>query len=170
MIDVYFLPIVIALSLAPIVLHVIVLHALTLRGKAQWRALTICELLGLVCLEWYLVCRATHWLIHAASVALFLGCIVLYVEARFLFNRGFSMRMLVDLRSRGGHEHVDVMKNEYGDGRGMQGLLDKRVESVASLGWISFDGTRVGPLTFRGKVFVILTSGYRKLLCLHHVG
>ena len=97
------------------------------------------------------------------------GCIV-YIEARSLFSRGYSLRVLVDLFDSGGSAEAASLKDQYGDGMGIEGILDKRLESISRLGLLRFDGERVGPLTEPGKILAVLGGGMRRLLKLQQVG
>ena len=107
---------------------------------------------------------------RGAALLLYLtGCIV-YGELLSLFSRGYSLRILVDLLSRGGSAGLEELKAGYGGGVGIQGLLARRLESLAHLRLLGFDGKRVGPLTVLGRIFATIGSSFRRLLCLEQVG
>jgi len=108
--------------------------------------------------------------LRVGAIFLYLaGCLV-YIELRSLVARGYSLRILVDLLSSGGSASMERLKSGYGDGVGIQGMLAKRLGTLASLRLLRFQGNQVGPLTLLGKVFANASSGMRRLLRLELVG
>lgn len=104
-----------------------------------------------------------------AAVCLYAaGCIV-YIEIRSLLSRGYSLRVLVDLLGRGGASIADL-KQDYGNGLGVHGMVAKRVATLAQLGLVRMDGERVGPLTRAGRGVARLSAAMRALLRLDTVG
>jgi hypothetical protein len=104
-----------------------------------------------------------------------LGClyysgIVAYVQCKSVFSRGYSIRIMTDLRHGGGHSQVKQLQANYGGGMGMTGMLSKRLQSLADAGLLQYQGDQVGPLTFWGRILAQFTGGYRKLFCLEGVG
>jgi hypothetical protein len=104
------------------------------------------------------------------TVFLYLSGCVVYIELRSLLSRGYSIRILADLLDRGGSADAEILQLEYGGGLGVEGLLKKRIGTLARLGLFYFKDGRVGPLTLFGKVFGGLGSWVRNLLCLKTVG
>ncbi len=138
------------------------------------RILTSSRLLLLVAVAGcLLVWQRTEYLDPAVkfSVALLYiaGCVV-YVECRSLLERGYSLRILVDLIERGGVARIEELKSSYGDGLGVKGILAKRLDSLVEIGLVKFDGLQVGPLTAKGVILAKLGSMVRALLRLGSVG
>ena len=107
---------------------------------------------------------------RVAALLLYLtGCLV-YGELLSLCSRGYSLRILVDLLSRGGSANVEDLKAGYGGGIGIRGLLVRRLDSLARLRLLAFDGHRVGPLTAPGQLFAAIGASFRKALRLEQGG
>lgn len=108
--------------------------------------------------------------LKVGAVFLYLaGCLV-YMELRSLVARGYSLRILIDLLTSGGSASMEKLKSGYGDGVGIQGMLAKRLGTLASLRLLRFQSDRVGPLTPLGKIFATASFGMRRLLRLEIVG
>lgn len=108
--------------------------------------------------------------LKVGAVFLYLAGCLIYMELRSLVARGYSLRILVDLLSSGGSASMERLKSGYGDGVGIQGMLAKRLGTLASLRLLRFQGNHVGPLTLLGKIFATASSGMRRLLRLEMVG
>ena len=148
--------------------HVSLMRLLGIRWPGR-RATMIASasLLGMLIagawLIWHLASPAEVFL-KLAAVCLFLAGMVGYAELRSLLSRGYSLRMLVDLLSRNGSSSLEGLKSSYGNGMGMEGLLNKRLNTLASLGLLQREGGIVGPLTLRGRLVAEITSSLRRLL------
>lgn len=78
----------------------------------------------------------SEWAAGLATVGFFcLG----YMQVFSLTCRGFSLRILVELDKHGSLD-LDGIAREYSDGRGMDWLQEKRLESMRSLDLIGRDG------------------------------
>jgi hypothetical protein len=108
-------------------------------------------------------------IVRAGAVGWFLAAMIVYVEARSLLSRGYSLRVLVDLLDAPRHATVRELAMGYG-GMGLRGMLAKRVASLAALGLVRSDGARVGPLTPAGRAMARLGLGFRRALRLDTVG
>ncbi len=111
-----------------------------------------------------------QWLLEVGGLCLYGSGYLIYVEAKSLFARGYSLRILVDLLSRGGTAPLASLKSNYGDGMGVSGILTKRLTSLLRLGLLRFEGDQVGPLTLLGKACAAVGGGVRQLLRLDLVG
>lgn len=108
--------------------------------------------------------------LKAGAVFLYLaGCIV-YLELRSLLSRGYSLRILLDLLGRSGAATVEGLKTTYGNGMGVQGMLTRRVRTLAWLRLLELDGARVGPLTPLGRVCAAAGWWMRRALRLEAAG
>jgi hypothetical protein len=107
---------------------------------------------------------------HVAGVCLFLALSIVYIEARSLLSRGYSLRILADLSKAGGHASVAQLKSSYGDGKGLSGLIAKRLETLASFKLLLLERDQAGPLTALGKTLALIGLAWRKTLRLEHVG
>ncbi|MFQ6111109.1 MAG: hypothetical protein ACE5LX_03655 [Nitrospinota bacterium] len=105
-----------------------------------------------------------------SAIFLYLAGSLVYVELRSLLSRGYSVRILVDLHTRGASASLGSLKSGYGGGVGVRGMLAKRVGTLAGLGLLRFRGNRVGPLTPLGKVCAVAGERMRQLLRLELVG
>lgn len=97
------------------------------------------------------------------------GCAV-YLEIKSLVARGYSLRILVDLLERGGQAELPSLKACYGGGLGVEGLLRKRLRTLADVGLVNMTGTHVGPLTAVGKGVAFIGLRLRQVLRLNRVG
>ena len=107
--------------------------------------------------------------LFAGTVALYASLALGYFQCKSLFSRGYSIRILVDLLEHGGPDTVAHMKASYG-GRGLSGMMVKRLGSMAAFGLLNFDGAVVGPITVTGRIVARFVSAYRRLLRLENVG
>ena len=124
--------------------------------------------LGLVAVLVF-VNRSVPRLVQASTILLyFTGCL-LYMEMRSILSRGYSFRILIDLKRFGERAEIATLKSEYG-GMGIRGLVLKRVRTAVDFGLVRFDGTRVGPLTTMGRALATVGLYLRALLRLQHVG
>jgi len=104
------------------------------------------------------------------AVAFYLAACLLYMEARSILSRGYSLRILVDLdKLPGRRADRKTLKDNYG-GMGVTGLLAKRVRTLADFRMLVFAEHRVGPLTWAGWCMGYAGLILRKSLCLHDVG
>lgn len=99
----------------------------------------------------------------------FTGCLI-YLEILSLLSRGYSIRILADLFDRGGSAEFQGLKSSYGGGLGIEGLLRKRIDTLAELRFLYFHDDRIGPLTFLGKTAGAMGSVIRRFLRLEVVG
>lgn len=95
---------------------------------------------------------------------------MLYVQAKSIFSRGYSIRILVDLKGLGGKCTLDQLKKSYGGGMGVEGLLSKRLRFVSALNLAQVAGNQYGPLSGRGRALAKLCKNLRRLLRLEMVG
>lgn len=108
--------------------------------------------------------------IRVGSLCLYLAGWVIYAEVGSLVSRGYSLRILVDLLDRGGEASVEALKAGYGGGRGVQGLLAKRLRTLTELRLLHLPEGRIGSLTFLGRIVASTGFGLRRLLKLESVG
>lgn len=108
--------------------------------------------------------------LRAGAVCLYLAGCLGYLELRSLFSRGYSLRILVDVFRRSEPARVEQLAVLYGDGRGLRGMLQRRLATLARLRLTAFDGLQAGPLTPMGRVVAAVTSGMRQALRLKLVG
>jgi hypothetical protein len=108
--------------------------------------------------------------ITLGAIALYLAGIIVYVEFRALLSRGYSLRIVIDLLERDGCLGIQQLKGSYGGGLSLSGLIVKRLKSLADLGFLQFDGRKVGPLTPIGRACATIAVFARSLLRLERVG
>ena len=118
---------------------------------------------------WSSLTDISRW-VQIASACLYLTGILIYVELRSLLDRGYSLRILVDLLGHDGSVTIEALKASYGGGRGIRGILDKRLATLARLQMVHVENSRIGPLTFWGKVMARQTSFVRRILKFETVG
>ena len=155
-----------------LVLHVALL-AIAQRQAAGW--MTTASLvfalmvLGGPVIVWRAL-AASSGMIRIGSVAWLLALIVGYGELRSLLSRGYSLRILLDLLGHQGAAPMQRMKHVYGGGMGIEGMLAKRLGTLATLKLLAVRDGRVGPLTPLGARCAAATSGMRRFLRLETVG
>lgn len=108
--------------------------------------------------------------LKSAAVGLYWAGCIGYVEILSLLSRGISFRVLIDLMEMNGAGEVEELKLCYGEGMGLKGLLQKRLDSLRRAGLVRCEGNRVGPLTPWGRLFSAATFRMRGLLRLEEVG
>ena len=126
-------------------------------------------LLGLVVL-WQAVGPEIPLTLRVGAGCLYLAGAILYVQLRSVLSRGYSLRILVDLLGQPHAMDVEQLQTSYGNGKGLAGLLRRRVESLAEWGLMTAEGDQVGPLTLAGRVIAGPTLMMRRLLRMEHVG
>ncbi|MCG3205123.1 MAG: hypothetical protein KCHDKBKB_01840 [Elusimicrobia bacterium] len=104
-----------------------------------------------------------------AGACLFMTGMIVYLQCKSVFSRGYSIRILADLMDRGGSSTIESLKNGYG-GMGLQGMLRKRLLSLHSLGLLHINETLVGPLTPKGLWLARFSDFFRRVLKLERVG
>ena len=105
-----------------------------------------------------------------SAVLLYLSLCIVHAELTSLLSRGYSLRILYDLRATDDGVTLEAAKAGYGGGVGVRGLLQKRIRTLRGLGFLSFDDKTVGPLTFLGALAARLGRGMRAVLRLDNVG
>lgn len=108
--------------------------------------------------------------LKGSAILLYLTGGVVYLEIKSLVARGYSLRILVDILEAGGKASVTSLKMTYGGGLGVDGLLVKRLRTLADLGIIRLQGNHVGPLTTLGKTMAMTGLRLRQILRLELVG
>lgn len=150
--------------------------ALGRSGVVSWTSLwASLYLLALIGLGFYGLWIAfdnltAPFLPRCAGFCLYMTGAIAYMEARSMFSRGYSLRILVDLGEKGGSADLDTLKSSYGQGMGLKGLLLKRIRSIEAFKLIKFQNQSVGPLTCPGEAVARITSLWRKALRLERVG
>lgn len=109
-------------------------------------------------------------LFRMGAAALYVAGLIVYLEIRSLLSRGYSLRILVDLRRVGGTCTVESLKSTYGGGKGIEGLLRKRIASLERLRLLRADPEEIGPVTAPGRLCAITAVWVRRLLRLDTVG
>lgn len=104
------------------------------------------------------------------AVSLFIAGLLVYMQCKSIFSRGYSIRILLDLYSLGKPSSMEKLKNNYGQGQGVKGLLLKRFQSMASIGLLKIEGESLGPLSTLGRFCGMAGLMSRKLLGLENVG
>ena len=166
--------IVVAGSLAGLVLlHVgLLVCTRSRRTPTSWRASTV----------WLAASMpAGGWLVWASlapipaslrvgAVCLFLaGCLV-YLELRSLLSRGYSLRILLDLMDQEQGGLLERLRSEYGHGMGIEGLLLRRLRTLARMRLVHLHDRQIGPLTPLGKVLAVTGSALRRVVRMERVG
>lgn len=123
---------------------------------------------------WFEVGRRTiggqPWLLQVGGLALYAAGLVVYVEIRSLLSRGYSIRILVDLLRAGGTSTIESLKSGYGGGKGLDGLLRKRIASLQRLHLVYADSKQIGPMTWPGRLCAVAVVSMRRILRLDRVG
>ena len=130
-----------ALILSGIVpfLHICILRLIR-KPDVAIRIMFLCFLL--YAFSWCLVCliqndfdalSASTWIGGMSTIVLMcLG----YMESFSMICRGFSLRIITDIYLNGTLD-IDEVISEYGDGRGMEWMLKKRIASIQQLKLVS---------------------------------
>ena len=105
-----------------------------------------------------------------SAVLLYLSLCIVHAELTSLLSRGYSLRILYDLRANDEGLTLEAAKAGYGGGVGVRGLLKKRIRTLRGLGFLAFDDKTVGPLTVLGSMAGRLGLGMRAILRLDNVG
>lgn len=132
-------------------------------------ALAVLIMAGLFVL-WDGLGSAAPLIVRIGAACLYLAGAIIYMELRSLLSRGYSLRILVDLWHRRGTARVEQLVASYSDGLGLEGLLRRRVASLAIWRLAQVAGDQVGPLTPLGMACAWLGIGIRRLLRLEIVG
>jgi hypothetical protein len=113
-----------------------------------------------------------HEINNALLSAIFLYATLglFYIWCKSIFSRGYSIRILLDLKEAGGKSTLEQLKDNYGGGVGMKGMLTKRLRFVSTLNLAHVSGTHYGPLTSLGRFLAVLCRNLRALLRLELVG
>jgi hypothetical protein len=126
---------------------------------------------------WFLLGFPALWMtlrqpltIRVVTSLLYISGCLIYIQLRSLLSRGYSLRILIDLRRSGGQAELATLKSIYGGGMGVSGLISKRLRSLSDFGVVSFQENRLGPLTTTGKIMAWVGLRLRGWLCLRHVG
>ena len=135
------------------------------RSLSAFSVLSLVVLAGLCA-----VLREMPLSLVVGASALYLAESVLYLQLRFLLSRGYSLRMLVDLLERGGTARMEELKSGYGNGKGLEGLLERRMSDLVGQRLVCREGNRIGPLTSSGRLQARSGGFLRRLLCMERVG
>ncbi len=108
--------------------------------------------------------------LQSSSVLLYLSFCIVHAELTSLLSRGYSLRILYDLRTSGEGMTLQAAKEAYGGGVGVRGLLKKRLRTLHGLGLLSMENDTVGPLTALGSLAGRFGTGMRAALRLDNVG
>ncbi len=103
------------------------------------------------------------------GMALYIASFGVYLEAKSIFSRGYSIRILVDLLERGRPQTLSQLKENY-SGKGVRWMLDKRIQALKFFWIVRYDDGMVGPPTVLGRLIATLGDGTRRLLRLEEVG
>ena len=98
------------------------------------------------------------------AMCLYLAGCVAFIESLSLFSRGYSLRILIDLLGRQGQADLLDLKAGYGNGLGLDGMLAKRVTTLARFRLIRFNTGRKGFLTGPGRICAQAVASWRRLL------
>lgn len=90
-----------------------------------------------------------------------------YWDVRSLLSRGYSARILVDLYDAGGQVSSTNLKNHYAGGKGISGLLDKRMSQLRSAMLLKHSSSK---LTWFGSGLARLGRTWRRLWAFQEVG
>ena len=103
------------------------------------------------------------------GMALYLASAMVYLEAKSIFSRGYSIRILVDLLEREHPQTLNQLKDNY-SGKGLRWMLDKRIQALKFVWILRYDKDVVGPPTVLGRLIAKVGDGSRRLLKLEQVG
>lgn len=132
-----------AILLSP-VLPILHIAFLRLCRKAGGSLVLVLAFSGYAAL-WFLVGECLHRGAWPNAGELLAGCsfmlaaLVAYVEFFSVVCRSFSLRILVDIRANGALSPDEIHRN-YAGGRGLDWLLEKRINGLVSLGLIRRHG------------------------------
>ena len=139
--------------------------------------LSIVMAVGLSTVAWIVVTTACKWwpgdgdkaVVILAGLAVIGGGAIVWVEAVSLLSRGYSISILMDLgRAERGMMTVAQVDAGYGGGRGVDWLLDKRIDGLVRLGLVTRSGddmhlTPAGSRAARLAGSAIAVTGLRKV-------
>ena len=77
--------------------------------------------------------------------------------------RGFSLRILVDIYTRGSMTFSQILSG-YGGGQGMEWMLKKRIGSMQSVGLVEFEDQILQIKSPRGTIVGIIGNLFKKVL------
>ena len=153
------------------ILHVILCRVLGSKSSVRWMFVSFAINGAVLCVIWYrltddLPFDLGDWItLLAATGFLFLG----YMEAFSMLCRGFSLGILVELDQRPG-QTIDQLISGYGNGAGVEGLMQKRLLSLQKLGLISVDGSKLSLNSGAGQLISQVTWIYKSVLKLGRGG
>jgi hypothetical protein len=110
------------------------------------------------------------FLFHLSLLFGYAASVIVYMQSKSFFSRGYSIGILLDLLRRGPTLSMDELKRGYGNGMGLEGMLRKRLLSIASVGLVNISNDRVRGLTPRGTFLSRVADATRALLNLKEVG
>lgn len=154
-----------ALIMAALILvfHVILVH---LQGTKSWPVPPM--ILAFLC---YGGSWALYYFINistALSIELAGGCAIIvascliYMEIFSMICRGFSLRIVIDILKKGQLD-LDEVLTGYADGKGVDWIIEKRLQGLHDIGFIEMDQEKITlkskTALFLGHIFV----QYKKL-------
>lgn len=134
--------------------------------RLMFVSFTLASLIGLVA---YFSLLTFH--VKGLLTAIFvLGFFCLgYMEAFSMICRGFSLTIMVDLHRKPDMD-IDQILEQYGNGKGVDWLMTKRLEGLYSLGMIKKNHQTLELLTPRGYLVGRLGLIFKKVLRLQEGG
>jgi hypothetical protein len=92
-----------------------------------------------------------------------------YAEVFSMVCRGFSLRILIDIFLNGPFTMNQVVSN-YGEGRGVDWMMKKRILGIESMGLVKWEGSRLTIASSRARLFGRLGLWFKRILKLGQGG
>ena len=77
--------------------------------------------------------------------------------------RGFSLRILIDIFLNGPFS-MDMVVSNYGEGRGVDWMLKKRISGIESIGLVKWENTHLTIASDRALLFGKLGIWFKRVL------
>lgn len=111
-----------------------------------------------------------YWYVRLGILGWYFGGSLVLIEMMSFLSRGYSLRVILDIKRLGGMAEAASLTEMYGDGMGLEGLLRKRLAGLVALGFAPKEGEMIGPLSKSGRMAAKLARGARRILNLGEVG
>ena len=162
------LAVLLAILLVPVVplIHIVLMRVFRQRQNPFGFLVVGCLVYGLIwlgadlCLSGFSSTLGSEMLAGLSTVAFFsLG----YAEAFSMVCRGFSLRILIDIFLNGPFTMDQVVSN-YGEGRGVDWMMKKRITGIESMGLVKWEEGRLTIASSRALLLGKLGLCFKRIL------
>lgn len=106
---------------------------------------------------------------HLASMGSIIFLCLSYMQFFSMICRGFSLQIMTDIYLNNSITRIDLIKG-YANGKGLDWMIEKRLNSIHRLKLINFDGKILRLIYPQGYVCAYLTIFLKKILSLKKGG